>query len=66
MFTDEDGIRAIIKLQALVGIKESRIDAEIGWSLMSYEDKRETMKMYKQVIEFETVEEALNGSKRLN
>ncbi len=42
----EQGIRAIIHLQGLMGIKETRTDAEFGWDNMSVEEQNDTLSAY--------------------
>lgn len=40
------GIKAIVALQALVGIKETESQARKGWHAMSTHDKKKTMLAY--------------------
>ncbi len=42
----EAGIDAIIALQAIAGITETRIEAEAGWSAMPACEKQNTMDAY--------------------
>jgi hypothetical protein len=42
-FDEEAGIKAIIMLQAMAGINESREDALKGWRKMSDSEKENTM-----------------------
>lgn len=46
----EKGIEAIIKLQALANIEESREKAEKNWDLMNDWEKENTMAAYKVLI----------------
>ena len=39
----EDGIQALIDLQAFAGITETREDAEAGWDNMTRADQAQTM-----------------------
>lgn len=41
-YTREEGIRAIIDLQELDGVEESRASAERGWDSMSARGRRQT------------------------
>ena len=48
--TRESGVRAIIALQATVGIAETRAQAERGWDAMSARQQEATMDAYAAVI----------------
>jgi len=45
--SEPEGIKAIIFLQALAGIKESEEEAKIGWREMTSYDQENTMAAYK-------------------
>lgn len=45
----EEGIKAIIDLQAVGGITETREAAEVGWDSMSLNDRKTTMEAHKVV-----------------
>lgn len=47
MNTEEQGIKAIIALQKLAGIKETKVKARRGWVAMTKEERDETMRAYK-------------------
>ena len=51
MLTDEQGVKAIIELQALVGVKEPHEKAEASWALMSEEHRKQTEYIHKVVVE---------------
>lgn len=42
MLSDEQGIQAIIELQASVGVEESKENAKAGWGRMSINEKINT------------------------
>lgn len=42
----EQGIRAIIYLQSLMGIQETRHDAACGWDAMSVQEQNDTLSAY--------------------
>lgn len=44
---DEEGLDAIIFLQKMAGITESRDDAQIGWASMSEMDRGQTLRLYR-------------------
>jgi hypothetical protein len=48
-FDREAGIKAIIALQKLTSIDETREQAEAGWDGMSEPEKRTTMQAYKEL-----------------
>jgi len=56
--TEEEGIKAIVKLQAVGGIEESEERARIGWSRMGEADRAQTMAMYRLVMGFEDMEKS--------
>ena len=43
---EEEGVKAVIYLQALVGINETEESALKGWREMSYQEKKMTMEVY--------------------
>ena len=45
--TREDGIQAIIELQALAGIEETRERAEAGWNAMTLAEQQKTILFHK-------------------
>jgi len=46
---NENGIQAIIDLQALAGITESQEDAERGWNAMSEDEQEQTLMAYEML-----------------
>ena len=48
MLSEEEGINAIIKLQAMAGIVESEEKAKIGWNNMADWEKNQTEQAYDQ------------------
>lgn len=42
----EAGVQAIIALQHVAGIEESRVSAEEGWAAMSHLEREKTMETY--------------------
>ena len=46
----EEGIDAIIDLQAAVGIEETREQAAAGWDAMSSDDQENTMAAHKAFV----------------
>jgi hypothetical protein len=46
MYTEEQGIKAIIDLQGFVDIKESIEEAKKGWNSMSHREKMQTERMH--------------------
>lgn len=56
---EDEGIRAIIWLQALAGIEETEEEARVGWQGMSVAEQQTTINIYNHlnsVIEKEKVE----------
>ncbi len=49
MLTEEQGIKAIIDLQAMAGITESEKDAKRGWSLLNDSAKEQTEDAHKMM-----------------
>ncbi len=45
----QDGIQAIIDLQALAGVEESKEKAEAGWDAMSLEQQEQTILAHKMM-----------------
>lgn len=50
MASEKEGIDAIIALQALAGIKESRKDARAGWYAMTPHMRSQTMLAYRALV----------------
>ena len=48
-FDREKGILAIIELQAVVGIEETRKEAEAGWDSLSENERSQTMAAHRMV-----------------
>jgi hypothetical protein len=47
MATEADGIKAIIALQAMVGIEETEAQAKAGWAAMSDHERETTMNVHR-------------------
>lgn len=48
--TREQGIKAIIELQAKIGVVESRQDAEYGWDHMSIQEQNDTLSAHQALL----------------
>ena len=46
MTTEEEGVKAIIALQLLVGVRETEEKAKIGWDGMNEEEQEFTIKVH--------------------
>jgi hypothetical protein len=49
MIDEEKGIEAIIYLQSLAGIDESKEEARKGWASMNDSEKRHTLDVYNRL-----------------
>jgi hypothetical protein len=49
--SQEEGIEAIIYLQSIAGIVETKAQAEVDWASMSEEERCKTMRFYALVKE---------------
>lgn len=50
MLDEEQGIKAIIALQTMVGITETEDQAKKGWNIMSDFDKKQTEAAHKVLL----------------
>ena len=46
---EQAGVKAIIALQALIGIEETEEQAKLGWANMSAHEKESTIQIHKRL-----------------
>ena len=52
MFTEEEGVKAIILLQSIIGVNETEEQAKIGWNKMSDMEKTFTQEIYERIATY--------------